>query len=266
RTHPDKGILKEPKKEQSGSRWSLFNSAKWFGNSHKSSSEHLRFAQGAGIPAVRIDDDEAAMEGRVDMGVRTAPSIDFERSTSVVPPLSQERITSTEFWTNFALELDPSKLRRIRFSMPLIVTEFDPETARVSDRNEDSARTVVETTDGILKNSHREGRELAKDATLIVAPPPTADDEDSSSEMRMSAESERSLSGGGVRASSDTRRDSSSTGSERTSCDSLIDKQRGRRPIQWDVGALTSRQYRVQEVWELYERTCKTLDVDPLPS
>ncbi|KAJ1938450.1 hypothetical protein EC988_007588, partial [Linderina pennispora] len=141
RTHPDKGILKEPKKESTGSRWSLFNSAKWFGNSQKSSSEHLRFAQGAGIPAAHID-DEAAMGGRADMSMRTAPSMDFERSTSVVPPLSQERITSTEFWTNFALELDPSKLRRIRFSMPLIVTEFDPETARVCDRNEDSARTV----------------------------------------------------------------------------------------------------------------------------
>ncbi|KAJ2909672.1 hypothetical protein GGI21_001650, partial [Coemansia aciculifera] len=137
---PDKGILKASKKDEHGpSRWSLWPGAKkWFGASVATPSSldlsptHPTFDLGAGIPACRMSADDSALLSR------TAPSLDFERSTSFVPPLSQERIKSTEFWSNFALELDPSKLKRIRFSMPLIVTEFDPETSNAYDSPADA--------------------------------------------------------------------------------------------------------------------------------
>ncbi|KAJ2813125.1 hypothetical protein H4S07_000919, partial [Coemansia furcata] len=278
---PDKGILKVSKKdEHSTSRWSLWPGAKkWFTGSMATPSSldlsptHPTFDLGAGIPAYRMSTDDSALLSR------TAPSLDFERSTNFVPPLSQERIKSTEFWSNFALELDPSKLKRIRFSMPLIVTEFDPETSRVYDpadaliwdtprdpadaanssgdlslhgndrypgagspTAEEFGENDDEDNDNSSNNDSIAGGELGTPTTIITL---TGRDSDA----RTSTDSRASCSGdteqtGSIRAPSSPRQ----------------------RPIQWNIEALTHRQYRVQEVWELYERTCRSLDIEPLPS
>ncbi|KAJ1737189.1 hypothetical protein LPJ72_000729 [Coemansia sp. Benny D160-2] len=335
---PERGILKEPKQggEANGSLWSIWPGAKkWFSESLLSSgSRHdmhrlPTFAQGAGIPAVRrqsTDDSEEAVNLS-----RTAPSIDFERSTNLVPPLSQERIKSTEFWTNFALELDPTTLRRIRFSMPLIVTEFDPENSRVCDPN-DTPTTSVETTNAVLHGSflgddddvaaevvisptddNPQEEESATfdrvvladnndaalssdesspnvsdiddladalDAAEIDAPKQQRDFSDhleNSLYKIISAANQDTIDSAtrsvGRRPSNASNASSSSTSNEsRASNQSSIGNDfiplpsHRKRSLQWDVGALLSRQYRVKEVWELYSHTCRSLDIEPLES
>ncbi|KAJ1884827.1 hypothetical protein LPJ66_010421, partial [Kickxella alabastrina] len=241
---PDKGILKMPKDSDdatTASRWSLWPGAKkWFSEAILPASkydipEYPTFAHDAGIPAANIPsrlsttgrgssgnadgnpDEDSAM-----LPSRTAPSLDFERSTNFVPPLSQERIKSTEFWTNFSLELDPSKLKRIRFSMPIIVTEFDSDSSSLYAAEDTDTDTDTDTeTD--TETDHRNDAD--------------ADAEDSPRQNRRS-----------------------------TSGDSELSPVCNRSSIQWDVDALAHRHYRAQEVWELYERTCKSLDVTPIPS
>ncbi|KAJ1902922.1 hypothetical protein LPJ81_003338 [Coemansia sp. IMI 209127] len=318
---PERGILKEPKiDEANGSLWSLWPGArKWFSGSLLPGSRpdiHTlpTFAQGAGIPAARQSTDDAAVLSR------TAPSIDFERSTNIVPPLSQERIKSTEFWSNFSLELDPTTLKRIRFSMPLIVTEFDPETSRVCDPHE-SPSTTVETTTAALRSCILDGRET----DVMVSPPidnhsqdaapcdvsqeddAHSDDLDSigSSGDVAAVNSEKSIDAPGLgdfaghlesslyriisaanqdgsaagsarrRPSNASSNESRSRSNSRDSQNSLKDSIRSeyvdlplhrKRSLQWDVEALSHRQYRVKEVWELYDRTCRSLDIEPLES
>ncbi|KAJ2867372.1 hypothetical protein GGH94_000892 [Coemansia aciculifera] len=288
---PDKGILKVSKKdEHSTSRWSLWPGAKkWFTGSMATPSSldlsptHPTFDLGAGIPAYRMSTDDSALLSR------TAPSLDFERSTNFVPPLSQERIKSTEFWSNFALELDPSKLKRIRFSMPLIVTEFDPETSRVYDPADaliwdtprDPAVTATSSSDLSL---HGNDRYPGAGSPTTEESGENDDDDNDNCSNNCNNDSD---TGGELTTSSSTR--TTTTGRDsgaRTSTDSRVSctgegdvtgdaEQTGsicapssprQRPIQWNLDALTHRQYRVQEVWELYERTCRSLDIEPLPS
>ncbi|KAJ1965963.1 hypothetical protein GGI12_000394 [Dipsacomyces acuminosporus] len=310
---PNKGILKEPKKAESsnGSRWSLWPGAKkWLlGSAYSSEPDlpaRLTFAHGAGIPAVRQSADDV-QHTRLDarFASRTAPSLDFERSTSIVPPLSQERIKSTEFWTNFALELDPSKLKRIRFSMPLIVTEFDPETSRVYDP--DGSVTSFETSSNILRSPAQS--DDADDLTDLDDSQYDDDNNDDGDDDNNNNNNNNGENGDGVGGSDETNNDRVVTESSADLChassatktntdaagntqtvrigsqdtgvqdsasngcqsdaDSIPDmavRTQGKQSIQWNVEALTNRQYRVQEVWELYERTCRSLDIDPLPS
>ncbi|KAI9500269.1 hypothetical protein GGI25_001137 [Coemansia spiralis] len=292
---PEKGILKESKSDDSnGSLWSLWPGAKkWFSGSilpgsRSDISAHPTFAKGAGIPAARQSTDEASLLSR------TAPSLDFERSTNFVPPLSQERIKSTEFWSNFALELDPSRLKRIRFSMPLIVTEFDPENSRVCDPDE-SPNTSVETTAYALRSSFQDD---FGDIVDMVSPPPTKegadDDSDNPAETehvdisgKTSEDAQESVANGGdikchlenslyriistsnaagTASGNGTRRSSGSSASQSSTKENDILAPSHERSLQWDVEALSHRQYRVKEVWELYDRSCRSLDIEPLAS
>ncbi|KAJ2746153.1 hypothetical protein GGI20_001576 [Coemansia sp. BCRC 34301] len=272
---PDKGILKAPKKdEHSSSRWSLWPGAKkWFGGSIATPSSldlsptHPTFDLGAGIPAYRMSTDDSALLSR------TAPSLDFERSTNFVPPLSQERIKSTEFWSNFALELDPSKLKRIRFSMPLIVTEFDPETSHAYDSP--AADAVIWDTPRDDSSSSSEmpmhGNDRYPSAGLPTAEELDEDGSDCSNNCNNDSDASASLEnlptttgGDAARTSMDSR---AGCAGETEQAGSIYAPSSPRqRPAQWNLEALTHRQYRVQEVWELYERTCRSLDIEPLPS
>ncbi|KAJ1769633.1 hypothetical protein IW140_002529 [Coemansia sp. RSA 1813] len=311
---PERGILKETKRDEvNGSLWSLWPGAKkWFSESllpgSRSDIHALpTFAQGAGIPAARQSTEDAAVLSR------TAPSIDFERSTNIVPPLSQERIKSTEFWSNFSLELDPTTLKRIRFSMPLIVTEFDPETSRVCDPHK-SPSTSVETTTAALRNCVLDDEETP----VIISPPidsssqdddendALGDDSDSISPREdiatinsdespdaselgdFSGHLENSLyriisaasqDGSTTSSTAGHRPRNASRGRSRTNSSNSQDSNEDsigndythlplhrKRSLQWDVEALSSRQYRVKEVWELYDRTCRSLDIEPLES
>ncbi|KAJ2552873.1 hypothetical protein EV175_003147, partial [Coemansia sp. RSA 1933] len=319
---PERGILKEPKSDEANSSlWSLWPGAKkWFSGSLLPGSRadmHTlpTFAQGAGIPAARQStEDDVALS-------RTAPSIDFERSTNIVPPLSQERIKSTEFWSNFSLELDPTTLKRIRFSMPLIVTEFDPETSRVCDPHA-SPSTTVETTTAALRSCAIDGKE----AVVLVSPPITNDDQDTdhsgidqgdvdgvvspamdiapvdsdespeappdlgdfsdhlenslyriiSAANKDGPATTTTTSRNSRRASNASSNESRSRSNSSNSQDSSVKDSivsdyvnlplHRKRSLQWDVEALSSRQYRVKEVWELYDRTCRSLDIEPLES
>ncbi|KAJ2726029.1 hypothetical protein GGI07_000812 [Coemansia sp. Benny D115] len=237
---PDKGILKAPKEEDSGasSKWSLWPGAKkWLSETilpnsrYDSVPEYPTFAQGAGIPALQPTSSDGGDEAVVLS--RTAPSLDFERSTSFVPPLSQERIKSTEFWTNFALELDPSKLKRIRFSMPIIVTEFDSDSSSVYAASDDD--------DGNTNDEGEQGHEGSAKKGLCAA--------------------------AGSNSDSDTDADTD-THTHAVSSDKpkLAAAHARPPPSQWDVDGLVHRQYRAQEVWELYERTCHSLDIKPMAS
>ncbi|KAJ2826512.1 hypothetical protein IWW50_002325 [Coemansia erecta] len=303
---PERGILKESRTDDSsGSRWSLWPGAKkWFSGSllPNARNELPTFDQGAGIPAGRPSADEAAAAAAAAAVLsRTAPSLDFERSTNFVPPLSQERIRSTEFWTNFALELDPSRLKRIRFSMPLIVTEFDPETSRVCDPDDPLVTSLETTTDalrscfiddiresdnadtqiGLPENDDFTDESIAKEAQNgeIPADHSATDTFGTESEQDGHADTDHPESNQKdhpennqeahtdkdwleskqhPRISTDTRDDYSKHSSEPTEHD--------KQPLQWDINALAQRQYRVQEVWEIYERTCRALDTAPLPS
>ncbi|KAJ1849011.1 hypothetical protein LPJ70_000720 [Coemansia sp. RSA 2708] len=260
---PERGILKEPRTDDPGSsRWSLWPGAKkWLSGAllptaRSDGPDHPTFALGAGIPAGRPSADEASAAAAALS--RTAPSLDFERSTSFVPPLSQERIKSTEFWTNFALELDPSRLKRIRFSMPLIVTEFDPETSRVCDPEDPLVTSLETTTDALRIGGYDEESNDADD--LAEAHPGDADGESELVENDDSAAESASSDNGRVSI------ESQSAGSTRSSESDQPTIPWQQRPLQWDVSALTQRQYRVQEVWEIYKRTCRALDIAPLPS
>ncbi|KAJ1666800.1 hypothetical protein GGF38_002840, partial [Coemansia sp. RSA 25] len=285
-TQPDKGILKVSKKdEHSTSRWSLWPGAKkWFGGSIATPSSldlsptHPTFDLGAGIPACRMstDDDDSVLLSR------TAPSLDFERSTNFVPPLSQERIKSTEFWSNFALELDPSKLKRIRFSMPLIVTEFDPENSRAYDPPAD---TVIWDTPRDPADAASGASEMpthGNDRYPAVSSPTAeelgendggdGDDDEDNHNCGNNSNSPRLRSlptAGGTDATPRTSMDSRhscAAETEQAAASICAPSSPRQRPLQWNLEALTHRQYRVQEVWELYERTCRSLDIEPLPS
>ncbi|KAJ2221956.1 hypothetical protein IWW45_008736 [Coemansia sp. RSA 485] len=248
---PDRGILKAPKDDDDAngsSKWSIWPGAKkWFSEAilpgpRFDAPELPTFAHGAGIPAASVDaSDDAADAAALS---RTAPSLDFERSINFVPPLSQERIKSTEFWTNFALELDPSKLRRIRFSMPIIVTEFDSDgessdgdgDGASTDSSSDSSNGDTIDGDGDLSNVPASSRLMA----AAAAKEPTG--------LLHKGKNTNTL------AHSHRRRLSRSQPAG------------SRASLQWDVDALTQRQYRVQEVWELYDRNCRSLDTEPVPS
>ncbi|KAJ2777555.1 hypothetical protein H4R18_005104, partial [Coemansia javaensis] len=289
---PERGILKEPRPDDAaGSRWSIWPGAKkWLSEAlllQGGRAPLPTFAQGAGIPACAARPQQGDGDGDDEPPSRTAPSIDFERSTSLVPPLSQERIKSTEFWSNFALELDPSRLKRTRFSMPLIVTEFDPETTRVCGPG---PVTSLETSPAAL----RPASPAASDTTTTTTgsppetPPPLArdadsaairdeyfggqardadndddDDNDNDDDDDVSANLNTNPDDNGPEGASSARpsRSNSASSAAAAAADGGWDPQ---RPLQWDVGALAQRKYRVQEVRELYERTCRTLDAEPL--
>ncbi|KAJ1998487.1 hypothetical protein H4R26_005443, partial [Coemansia thaxteri] len=282
--HPDKGILKPPKKdENTTSRWSLWPGAKkWFTGASLISASgldmsptHATFDLGAGIPAASIPADDSLLLSR------TAPSLDFERSTNHVPPLSQERIKSTEFWSNFALELDPSKLKRIRFSMPLIVTEFDPETSHVYDPRNDPL-SPIDTNSAVIWDAPRSPVDPATPA-LSDTPLHGSDKYPATALHSLAelAEEEEEEDGRDNDDNGDDINEPGTSAAARTSTESRVSDASGyghtasigappsprqSRPIQWNIEALTNRKYRVQEVWELYERTCRSLDIDPLPS
>ncbi|KAJ2145375.1 hypothetical protein IW136_001011 [Coemansia sp. RSA 678] len=325
RPMPERGILKLPQSDDSnGSRWSLWPGAKkWFSGTllPNARSDMPTFDHGAGIPLGRSSTDDAAIAAAAAALSRTAPSLDFERSTNFVPPLSQERIRSTEFWTNFALELDPSRLKRIRFSMPLIVTEFDPETSRVCD-SEDSLVTSLETTtealrncldndiraddgldndalavdgldddaraddgldmqyvdsesvhpayESIVKGAHLDDEPAVHSATDLASVEHSQDDQSSEDQPKHVQDEKVCITYSGlgqidqtstVDFENQTNTASDDSGSEHSS--QIM--ERDRQPLQWDVNGLTRRQYRVQEVWEIYERTCRALDTAPLP-
>ncbi|KAJ2452829.1 hypothetical protein EV183_002638 [Coemansia sp. RSA 2336] len=252
-----KSILKEPRADDSnGSRWSLWPGAKkWLSGTlmlNARGEQYPTFDLGAGIPAGRqsSEGDAAALS-------RTAPSLDFERSTNFVPPLSQERIKSTEFWTNFALELDPSRLKRIRFSMPLIITEFDPELNRVCD-TDDPLLTSLETTTKALRNCLDND-----DASDSLDEPETinSDQEQSSTNDAAADDDDDHKNGDDQHVTENQSSNSSRSG---ISMHSIQPSAWQHHPLQWDVEALSRRQYRVQEVWEIYERTCRTFDIEPL--
>ncbi|KAJ2083181.1 hypothetical protein H4R24_001011 [Coemansia sp. RSA 988] len=268
---PEKGILKEPKQEDAGgSRWSLWPGAKkWFAGAimQNARPDHPTFAQGAGIPAGRPSSDEAAVLSR------TAPSLDFERTTNIVPPLSQERIKSTEFWTNFALELDPFRLKRIRFSMPLIVTEFDPDTSRVCD-SEDSLVTSLETTSDALGGGLGEDMRAAESASTRGEYPANdsqtqvQDDVDDTSnldeEVHKGATEEDGVNKPVQASPNATSAVEVDNDTDREGRYMVDDALRQQKPLQWDVEALSRRQYGAQEVRELYERSCQALEMEPL--
>ncbi|KAJ2340298.1 hypothetical protein GGH91_004214, partial [Coemansia sp. RSA 2671] len=229
------------------------------------SPTHPTFDLGAGIPAYRMSTDESAA-----LLSRTAPSLDFERSTNFVPPLSQERIKSTEFWSNFALELDPSKLKRIRFSMPLIVTEFDPETSRVYDPAEDliwdTPRDPADAASGSGDLSlHGNDRYPGAGSPTAEEFGENYDDDNDNDNCSNNCNNDSDIGRSGhARTSTDSRVSYAGDAEQASSiCAPSSPRQ---RPIQWNLEALTHRQYRVQEVWELYERTCRSLDIEPLPS
>ncbi|KAJ2771997.1 hypothetical protein IWQ56_001565 [Coemansia nantahalensis] len=289
---PEKGILKEPRPDDGGgSRWSLWPGAKrWISEAllstgRTSLAAQPTFAQGAGIPAAAAASSDETAEP-----YRTAPSLDFERSTSLVPPLSQERIKATEFWSTFAQELDPSRLKRIRFSMPLIVTEFDPDTSRPV--------TSVETSSAVLRTAppaegrdaesaviHNEyfggaaapsteatsgdGADAADDDSTEAAPdtstdvtPDTSTDvtPDTSTEAALDTIMEASADADESETSARQSR-SNSASSDEQPVSAAVDPL---QPLQWDVRALAQRRYCVQEVRELYERTCRSLGIEPL--
>ncbi|KAJ2609484.1 hypothetical protein H4S08_004026 [Coemansia sp. RSA 1365] len=268
---PEKGILKEPKQEDGGSsRWSLWPGAKkWFTGAimQNARSDHPTFAQGAGIPAARPSSDEAAESSR------TAPSLDFERTTNIVPPLSQERIKSTEFWTNFALELDPSRLKRIRFSMPLIVTEFDPDTSRVCD-SEDSLVTSLETKSDALGGGLGDEMRAAESASTRGEYPAKDGETEGSEDAEDSLHSDEGMHNDNTKDDETNkpvqlRFDGTSASEVDTDTDKegrhIVDDAVGRqKPLQWDVEALSRREYGAQEVRELYERSCQALEMEPL--
>ncbi|KAJ1730710.1 hypothetical protein LPJ61_002874, partial [Coemansia biformis] len=283
---PEKGILKEPRQDDAGSsRWSLWPGAKrWISeallqNNRASLPVQPTFAQGAGIPAaVRASCDEAVGPGR------TAPSLDFERSTSLVPPLSQERIKATEFWSTFAQELDPSRLKRIRFSMPLIVTEFDPVTSRVCDPDTHPATSLETSPTALRVTAQGEGRDTETAGIrdeyfggAAVACEPAGDgdaagDDKVAGDCKVADKSESvhdgdddgdddCITNGSGESSTKNSRSNSTSSAEQPAGVPALDPH---RPLQWDVRALAQRKYRVQEVWELYERTCRSLDIEPL--
>ncbi|KAJ2123551.1 hypothetical protein IW147_002462 [Coemansia sp. RSA 720] len=323
RPMPERGILKLPQSDDSGgSRWSLWPGAKkWFSGTllQNPRSDMPTFDHGAGIPLGRSSTDDAAVAAALS---RTAPSLDFERSTNFVPPLSQERIRSTEFWTNFALELDPSRLKRIRFSMPLIVTEFDPETSRVCDP-EDPLVTSLETTTGALricldddirtddglddddvraddglddnnraddgldmqhadsesvepayestvKGAHLDDEPADHSATDLASLDHSQDDQSTEDQSKRVQDEKACIVYYGLgqidqatTVDFENQTNSVTDDSRSDHSNEIID--RDRQPLQWDVNGLTQRQYRVQEVWEIYERTCRALDTAPLP-
>ncbi|KAJ1738482.1 hypothetical protein LPJ68_005519 [Coemansia sp. RSA 1086] len=260
-TAEPKSILKEPRADDSnGSRWSLWPGAKkWLSGTlmlNARDEQYPTFDAGAGIPAGRQSSEEDAAAAAAAALSRTAPSLDFERSTNFVPPLSQERIKSTEFWTNFALELDPSRLKRIRFSMPLIITEFDPELSRVCD-TDDPLLTSLETTTRALRNC------LDKDDAIE-----SLDELETTNGNEQQNPADDSAAGGDDHDDGQHVTENQSSNSSRSSMSihSIQPTAWQHHPLQWDVEALSQRQYRVQEVWEIYERTCRTFDIEPLSS
>ncbi|KAJ2649315.1 hypothetical protein IWW40_003303 [Coemansia sp. RSA 1250] len=260
-TAEPKSILKEPRADDSnGSRWSLWPGAKkWLSGTlmlNARDEQYPTFDAGAGIPAGRQSSEEDAAAAAAAALSRTAPSLDFERSTNFVPPLSQERIKSTEFWTNFALELDPSRLKRIRFSMPLIITEFDPELSRVCD-TDDPLLTSLETTTRALRNC------LDKDDAIE-----SLDELETTNGNEQQNPADDSAAGGDGHDDGQHVTENQSSNSSRSSMSihSIQPTAWQHHPLQWDVEALSQRQYRVQEVWEIYERTCRTFDIEPLSS
>ncbi|KAJ2850739.1 hypothetical protein IWW36_001634 [Coemansia brasiliensis] len=260
-TAEPKSILKEPRTEDSnGSRWSLWPGAKkWLSGTLMLNARDERyptFDLGAGIPAGRQNSEDDAAAAAAAALNRTAPSLDFERSTNFVPPLSQERIKSTEFWTNFALELDPSRLKRIRFSMPLIITEFDPEHSRVCD-TDDPLLTSLETTTKALRNC------LDRDDAIESCDESESTNEDSEQHNSL-ADSVGGIDHDDGQHITESQNSNSSRSS--TSIHSIQPVAWQQHPLQWDVEALSHRQYRVQEVWEIYERTCRAFDIEPLSS
>ncbi|KAJ1814520.1 hypothetical protein LPJ75_002737 [Coemansia sp. RSA 2598] len=255
---PDKGILKAPKDDDAAgsSKWSIWPGAKkWFSEAILPGSRYdipqqPTFAHGAGIPAAsRLSTDDASEADAVPS--RTAPSLDFERTISFVPPLSQERIKSTEFWTNFALELDPSKLKRIRFSMPIIVTEFDSDS---------SSGYATTDSEGESDESDKADESDTKKGDADADADDDDDDDVPASPSAMAAAAQEPTDRRQLHRPQGRHRHS-----RKSSCTTAVDPG-SRASLQWDVGALSQRQYRVQEVWELYERNCRSLDTEPVPS
>ncbi|KAJ2393854.1 hypothetical protein GGI05_002295 [Coemansia sp. RSA 2603] len=271
---PDKGILKAPKDDDASgsSKWSIWPGAKkWFSETILPSSkfdmpEYPTFAHGAGIPAAPRSsaDGPDALDPETVVLSRTAPSLDFERTTSFVPPLSQERIKSTEFWTNFALELDPSKLKRIRFSMPIIVTEFDSDSSSqyvtTDDDDEDSGNDN--------NNQNDVGDASRDDDTNGVGDVNGVTNSDSACDAERSPDTETISQRKDCAATHESAPDNSGephSSVDAECCPHMPPASQPRSQLQWDVNALTQRQYRVQEVWELYERNCRALDTEPVP-
>ncbi|KAJ2878451.1 hypothetical protein FB639_003383 [Coemansia asiatica] len=286
---PDKGILKAPKDDDANgsSKWSIWPGAKkWFSEAILPGArydipQHPTFAHGAGIPAAsRSPTDDANETAAL---TRTAPSLDFERTTSFVPPLSQERIKSTEFWTNFALELDPSKLKRIRFSMPIIVTEFgsdsssqytttdsDSGSESESDSSSSSSSSSSDPANRAAKEQKSNDNDMDDDGDQ------NSDDIPASSKIMAAAAQEPTdhlcrQKHASLRKHSRKPSCSNAVGTSypehpANTQSANTQSASSRTSLQWDVNALSQRQYRVQEVWELYERNCRSLDTEPVPS